>query len=159
MRTINCTLWFLAALVWWTGCTANHLSTPALGETQDKTLQSEAQLCNPHCEQVAYSYKTDPNTFHPIGLGPTEAASLKATLESTAVSGNSEKLHVHADAIKGQLVFLPDSPSDPTRESHLSGELISMRNISGSSPAIRIVPTPAALELLRQKETRTSGLQ
>ena len=138
----------------------SHPSISKPSETQNQTLQSETQLCNPHCEQVAYSYKTDPNTFHPVGLGPAEAASLKAALESTAVSGNSEKFHVHADAIKGQLVFLPDSPNDPTRESHLSGEEISMRNPkAGSSPAVKIVPTPAALELLRQKETHTGGSQ
>lgn len=167
MKVINTALWAMAPVVFFTGCTSTHQTGPggesagvSGGARTAKTLQEESSVCNPHCEQVAYSYKMDPNKLHPLQLRPAEAASLKAALGSTPVSGNPDTLHLHADAINGQLVFLPDSPTDPSRDSHLSGSEITLRNPqASSSAAVKVVPTPAALELMRHMETNSGPSQ
>jgi hypothetical protein len=159
MKTIEIAICAIAPILFFFGCTSGRQTNPNTGNTrisestQSKTLADESSLCNPHCEQVAYSYKTDPNKFRPLQLRAAEASSLKASLASTAVSANADTLHVHADAINGQLVFLPDSPTDPSRESHASTNEVLLRNPRASSSAVKVIPTPAALELLRQRET------
>ncbi|PYU20831.1 MAG: hypothetical protein DMG30_19805 [Acidobacteria bacterium] len=159
MQIIKIALWAMAPITFLVACTSQPPAPGAGGAAPTKTLQEESSLCNPHCEQVAYSYKTDPNTSRPLQLRSSEAASLKAALSSTPASGNRDTLHLHADAINGQIVFLPDSPNDPTRDSHLSGSEISLlRNPqAGSSSAVKVAATPAALQLIRQRETPASS--
>ena len=162
MKAINFRLLTIVTALCLTGCTSTRTSGPGGGNTgteggvQTKNLDEESSLCNPHCEQVAYSYKTDPNKVRSLQLRAAEAASLKAALGSTPVSGNPDTVHVHADAINGRLVFLPDSRTDPSRESHLSGNEVSFRNPQANSAAVKVVPTPAALELMRERETGPS---
>lgn len=165
MQAINFRLWAIVTALVLTGCRSTHQpgsiggSITAAGGVQTKNLDEESSLCKPHCEQVAYSYKTDPKNVHSLQLRAAEAASLKAALGSTTVSGNSDAVHIHADAINGRLLFLPDSSTDPTRDSHLSGNEISFRNPQANSAAVKVVPTPGALELMRQRETQANSPQ
>jgi hypothetical protein len=151
------------ALLCLVGCTSNRQPSGNVGTEPEITktnLEIETRLCEPHCEQIAYSYKADPNSPHPLTLQPAESESLKAALESTPASATGDKLHLHADAIDGKLVFLPDSPKDPGRATHVAGGEISLRNAkAASSEAVRVVPTPAALELMRHRETASNSHQ
>ena len=151
-------LWLLVLIAGFAGCQAGdqHSSSRSGSDTTQKAANSDiAALCNPRCEEVAYSKRMDANDFRPVGLRPAEAASLGAALSSTDVSGDPDKIHIHADAIKDQLVFLPDGRNDPTRESHVSGSEISIRNPkTGPSAGVKVVATPAALQLLGQREAQ-----
>ena len=66
MKAIDFHLLTIVTALCLTACTS-RASRPGAGNTaaeggvQTKNLDQEDSLCNPHCEQVAYSYKTDPN--------------------------------------------------------------------------------------------------
>lgn len=162
MKAIDFHLLTIATALCLTACTS-PASGPGAGKmgteggVQTKNLDQESSLCNPHCEQVAYSYKTDPNKVRSLQLRGAEAGSLKAALGSTPISPNPDTVHIHADAINGRLVFLPDSRTDPTRASHLSENEVSFRGPQASSAAVKVIPTPAAMELMRERETGASS--
>ena len=162
MKAIDFHLLTIVTALCLTACTS-RASRPGAGHTgaeggvHTKNLDQESSLCNPHCEQVAYSYKTDPNKVRSLQLRAAEAGSLKAALGSTLISGNPDTVHIHADAINGRLVFLPDSRTDPSRESHLSGNEVSFRSPQATSAAVKVMPTAAAVELMRERETGASS--
>ena len=116
------------------------------------TLADKSQLCNPHCEEMAYSLKKDPNSKMPVQLSPSEEGSLKSAMTKTSVPAGKQTAHIHADAVSGKLVFTPDNPTDPTRDSHPSNNDIVLHNpnAANSSP-VTVVATPAALKLMKAK--------
>ena len=158
MKAIDFHLLTIVTALCITACTSRGAG-PGAGKTgpeggvQTNNLDQESSLCNPHCEQVAYSYKTDPNKVRSLQLRAAEAGSLKAALGSTEIAPNPDTVHIHADAINGRLVFLPDSRTDPSRESHLSGNEVTFRSPQATSAAVKVIPTPAAMELMRERET------
>ena len=125
MQIIKIALWAMAPITFLVACTSQPPAPGAGGAAPTKTLQEESSLCNPHCEQVAYSYKTDPNTSRPLQLRSSEAASLKAALSSTPASGNRDTLHLQDDvAAHDELLVgkrnLP--PPEPTSRFFQCGE-------------------------------------
>lgn len=134
------------------GCKSNTSSGSARNDGSGPSLQEKNPLCNPHCEGIAYVHVGNPGQSRPLQLQSAEESSLKAALSSTPASGDQGTLHIHADARNNQLVFLPDSSSDPNRSSHLSGDEISLSNTQRNSAAVKVVATPAAVQLLKQRE-------
>jgi hypothetical protein len=138
------------------GCKSNPSSGSAGNNgSGSASLQDKNPLCNPHCEGIAYVHVGNPGQSRPLQLQSAEESSLKAALSSTPASGDRETLHIHADARNNQLIFLPDSSNDPNRSSHLSGDEISLSNTQKNSAAVKVVATPAALQLLKQREVNT----
>lgn len=111
-------------------------------------------LCKGNCEGVAYIkvIHHGDQGWSPLNLKPEEKDSLKHTLMNTRTSGASDKLHVHADAVDGRIVFSSDNTQDPT---HVSGSepqiAVGTQSPPASSIAAKLVATDNAKKILRER--------
>jgi hypothetical protein len=113
-----------------------------------------SSLCTGDCEGVAYSKiinRGDPG-WNNLRLQPEETDSLKHALRTTPANGTADRTHIHADAVNGKLMFSSENPPDPT---HVAGgePQISFDTGKAQTPsaAVKIVATPAAAKLLRER--------
>lgn len=127
------------------------------GGVQSARVES---VCKPICEGQVYAKRMD-NTggvgskWQGIALSPAETASLKTAMTDTKVFGDPQKVHVHADVANGQLVFSPDRTPEPAHVSGNEPEVSFGKNAPAtSSLPVKVVGSPAAVQLMRQREMR-----
>lgn len=151
MTTIKFTIVLLLGVL--AGCQKQ----PNEGGVQSAPAES---VCKPICEGQVYAKRMDTpggvgSKWQGIALSPAETASLKTAMTDTKVSGDQQKLHVHADVANGQLVFSPDRTPEPAHISGNEPEVSFGKNAPAtSSLPVKVVGSPAAVQLMRQREMR-----
>ena len=72
-------------------------------------------------------------------------------MANAQTNGSEDKLHLHADAVGGQIVFTGDKDHDE----HVSGSepevSLGNQNPATSSKPVKVLVTPAALKLLQER--------
>src|SRR5579864_9421666 len=154
MTTIKFTIVLLLGVL--AGCQKQ----PNEGGVQSAPAES---VCKPICEGQVYAKRIDTpggvgSKWQGVALSPAETASLKAAMTDTKVSGDPQKVHVHADVTNGQLVFSPDRTPEPAHVSGSEPEVSFGKDAPAtSSIPVKVVASPAAAQLLRQKEIQPPG--
>lgn len=111
-------------------------------------------LCKSPCVGVAYLKRIQPGDagWNKLDLQPDEANSLKQTMQTAQAAGPADKYHVHADAVNGRLAFSAEANPDPAHVSGAEPQVsIGAEGPQTSSPAVRLVATPAAAKILQER--------
>ena len=145
-------VWLLAIL---SGC-GRQAATGGSGQVGTSNTASGQSACRPACDGSVFMRRPGGSGAHDwqkVQLTPSEATSLRNAMTQTKVAADPAKTHLHADRDRGDVVFTHDNSPDARHV--LGGEpevSFGTRGPMTSSSAVKIVATPAADQLLRQRE-------
>ena len=134
-------------------CFACNNSQPSKGVDQPPPPppSSDPSTCKGNCEDVAEIQIIHTNGPGRLQLHPVEKTSLINAMKATPAA-TSDKLHIHADVVNGELQFSPEGKQDP---SHVTGaeSTISLSNGKTATPSlpVRLVASSPAAKLLQER--------